>query len=422
MNDWKQKALTMKVDEGKSWMEVYAAFPDISQSTLRHWITRQTKYKAQKRNQQAEDFNRSSIEYKQDGSIISEKFITIRDADDITPEFILEAHGLNPALWEVVSYKNNLWNTQVEGGAKQISYQSKLTAKPKVDAFDLSYIDNYLETKQFKYSKPLTNPLQYDINGEILEICLPDLHSGLLAWRKETGEDYDVHIAKDHFFKCLYDILDRCTGRKFKQIIFVTLGDVMHFDNDNQTTTKGTFQQADGRLAKIFDATLDMLIDGITLLGAMAPVEVVYLCGNHDRVMGYALLKAVEKAFRNDDNIIFDTEPNPQKHKLVGNILLGWTHGDMPNKNMGGWLQQSARKEYGQSLFAEVHAGHFHSQKVNEYKQTYEDSGVVVRFLPTICNASYWEHQQGYNSPTKALMCFVWNDTTGLREMWYSNI
>lgn len=368
----------------------------------------------------------SSIEYKSDGSIISEKFITVRDGEEMTPDFLLEAHGLKKGLWEVTSYKNNIWNSQGKDG-KQIMYQSKLSARPTAQGLSFIDIDKYFQNKTFKYDKPLTKPLQYDPSGQILEVCLPDLHSGLLAWRKETGADYDVHIAKERFFKCIYDIRDRCINQYFKKIIFVTLGDLLHFDNDNQTTTKGTFQQADGRMAKIYDATLDMLIDGITVLGEMAPVEVIYIQGNHDGVTGYTLLKATEKAFRNDPNITFDTEPNPQKHRLIGKSLIGWVHGDMPKQNMGAWLQESAREEYGKSEFAEVHAGHFHSQKTREkksldYMQTDEHNGIVIKYLPTICNASYWEHKQGYAKGVKTVMSFIWNEKTGLRTTWYSNI
>ena len=48
----------------------------------------------------------------------------------------------------------------------------------------------------------------------------------------------------------------------------------------------------------------------------------------------------------------------------------------------------------------EVHQGHMHTQKVVEGKyvtstQTEDVGGVVVRTMPVICNASYWEHGQG---------------------------
>jgi hypothetical protein len=416
--DWKQKALAMKI-EGKSWTQIYAEFPNISMSTIRHWVRRQPEYKSTKQEQSSE--LRQSTELKQDGTIVSEKLITVRDGYDLTPEYILKAHGLDPVMWQMVSYKNNMWNSQRTGGVLQVSFQSKVTAKPIISFNPLTQVEEYFKNKQFS-AIPSIKPTRYDPEGEVLEICLPDLHSGLLAWRMETGEDYDVHIAEERFRWCLGDILTRCKNKKFKKIIFVTLGDLLHIDNDMQTTSKGTFQQADGRLAKIFDATLEMLIDGITALVKVAPVDFVYVCGNHDRVVGYTLVRAVEQAFRHNQSVTFDTTPNPQKHKLVGVNLIGWTHGDMPSKHLGTWLQQSARREYGLSKFAEVHAGHIHSQKATEIKQTEEDAGILVRHLPTVCQASYWEHQQGYSQSVKTVMCFVWNEKTGLREMWYSNI
>ena len=247
-----------------------------------------------------------------------------------------------------------------------------------------------------------------------------------MSWRQETGEDYDLHIAKDRFNQCAYDFVNRCKGLTIKKIIVVTLGDLLNADNDNQTTTKGTFQQTDGRIAKIFDATLDMLIDFVTVLGGIAPVEVIYIPGNHDRVTGYMLLRSAEMAFCKDKNITFDTTPNTQKFKLVGVNLIGWTHGDMPKQNMANWLWHSARREYGLSKFSEVHAGHFHSLQTKEAKKDFiqedEIGGIIIRYLPTICNASYWEHQQGYTPARKTLMAFMWNEETGLYDNWNSNI
>jgi hypothetical protein len=202
----------------------------------------------------------------------------------------------------------------------------------------------------------------------VLEIDLPDFHGGLLAWIQETGADYDIHIAKDLFFKCLYDIVDRCKGKTFKKIVFATLGDLCHIDNEQQTTTKGTFQQVDGRIAKIADAIMDMLIDGITIMAGVAPVHVVYLAGNHDRVTGRMIMMAVCQAFRCDQNVTFDMEPNPQKHIEIGVNLIGLTHGDMAGKNMDKWLQVNAREAWGRCKHAEVHQGHIHTQHVKEGK------------------------------------------------------
>jgi len=431
MESWKQQAEQLYFDEHKTWSEIVEAlkgcfpgksFSYIRDTAIRSYIRNTDRYKEL---HMADESLPPNSKMNPDGSIMHDKLITIYEGQDMTPEYMMKAHGLDPYKWKIVTYCNNNWHSQIKGGKRLLMCQSKITVKPH-DGISLSDMDDYFANKKFEYDKPLTEPLNYDPAGEILEIDLPDLHSGLLAWKNETGEDYDVHIALKHFYQCFYDIVARCKGKKIKRILFATLGDLLHTDNDNQTTTKGTFQQSDGRLTKIFNATLDMLIDSITILGGIAPVEVIYLPGNHDRTTGCFLIKAVEMAFRKDSNITFDTKPDPQKFKLCGNVLLGFTHGDMPSKNMVSWLQQSAREEYGLSKFAEIHSGHWHSEKTQEVKkdttQTIDDGGVVIRYLPTICNASYWEHQQGYNSAVKAMMAFIWNETTGLREAWYSNI
>jgi hypothetical protein len=88
----------------------------------------------------------------------------------------------------------------------------------------------------------------------------------------------------------------------------------------------------------------------------------------------------------------------------------------MSRKNIGDWLIDRAREDYGKSLYAEVHSGHIHHEYVRQ------DGAIIVRSLPTISNASWWEHQQGYPKGMKTMMSFVWSHDNGLREMWYSNL
>jgi hypothetical protein len=74
---------------------------------------------------------------------------------------------------------------------------------------------------------------------------------------------------------------------------------------------------------RCYDATIDALVNCIHSLACTAPVEVVYLCGNHDRVTGRMLMKAVEMAFCNDSNVSFDLLPNALKYGCSGKTLLG---------------------------------------------------------------------------------------------------
>lgn len=347
--------------------------------------------------------------------------ITIFDKrQEITPKMVMEAHKLDTDEWEVVNYKLNFWETQKSaqfGGGTQLQCQSKLVVKPKVKQ-ELTFkdIDNYFAKKDYSKDKLPINCLRYDPNGEILEIALPDLHIGMLSWENETGENYDLKIVKERYFAAINDVVERCKHKKIKKIVFVSLGDLIHVDNDKQTTTNGTFQQMDGRFTKVIEVAEDMIIDGVTILGEIAPVEVIYICGNHDRNTGYMLMRSASNAFRNDKNVTFDTLPNPQKCRLFGNCLIGWLHGDTPKKNMTDWLSKNHRDLFAKAKFIEIHSGHCHSFAVQEV------GVVILKTLPTLCSSSYWEHQQGYSGGWKSLACHIWNEKTGLRDMWFTNI
>jgi len=423
---WREIVARVRLEENGSWRDAGNAiaqyFPDLSPKQLMEKARAEMRRRAcaqgviPHKNTVDGTVTNPEVSYKENGEMTFKGLISLMTGQAITPEVVMKAHNLNPDEWKVVSFTTNAWESQVKGGTKMTLWQSKITVKPRTDTeITFEDVDRYFANKDYSAPLPIYK-CEYDEDGEILEICIPDLHSGLLSWEAETGETYNLEVAKERFFKALSDIVQRSQHHSFSKILFVTLGDLLHTDNDVQTTTKGTFQQVDGRITQIFDHTLDMIIDGIQMLSEIAPVEVIYLCGNHDRVLGYTLAKATEKAFTKNPNVTFDVSPNPQKHRLLGVSLVGWTHGDMPKKNMSGWLQDRARKEFGMCKYAEVHSGHYHSETVTG------PSGVVVRYMPNLASSSYWEHKQGYPSGVKTVVCYRWHPQSGLRSIWYNNI
>lgn len=330
----------------------------------------------------------------------------------ITPEVLMKSHNLDPAKWEVIAYKSNVWQAQQAESKIVDLYQSKLTVKPRIVPFTREDIDNYFATKRYSGYRPL-RPFNYNDSKEILEIDYTDLHVGLLAWAAECGTNFDLKIIEQRFYESVADVIERSKNRNFKLVRFVTLGDILHVDNSHQTTTNGTFQQIDGRVPKIFDVAVDMITNALDNLlhSIKAPMEYVYVAGNHDRDTGYYLAKTVEAMFRREPNITFDIEPNPIKAKMYGKCLVGYCHGDMSPKNLGTTFIKNFRKEFGESFYAEIHSGHLHSKSEEEI------NGIKVIRLPALCDSSYWEHMMGYKSE-RALICYVWNEDTGKRETW----
>lgn len=346
---------------------------------------------------------------------ISERVIALSARDLANPNALMRAHGFDPNFFELVSAKANFWQCQKKDGADGTLYQSKITVRPRIAVVNEDIIDEYFKNKDFGSFAPAA-PFKYNKSDEYLEINVTDLHIGLLSWEPETGENFDLHIVETRFREAIADIVDRCRGRRFKAIRYVTLGDILHVDNSKQETTNGTFQQIDGRIPKIFDLAVNLMSDAINeLLALKCPIEYVYIAGNHDRDSGYYLAKCIETMFRLNKNVTFDIAPNPIKAKTYGSNLVGYVHGDMPRKNLGLVLINDFRKEFGECKYAEVHCGHLHSKT--------EDimNGIKVIHLPSLCESSYWEHQQGYKSD-RALLCYVWNGTTGKRETWVTNI
>lgn len=444
MGDWKSEAIRLRFDEGLTWTQLVerlqGEFPGKTSYQMRNRIRDVVRRSGRYRSTQAiaepeppnPEIEDPTPAYKtttgwKNGVFESDDLIRMCKEDAKSPRRMLELHGLDPDDWEVVSCTNNLWHGQVhhsqvdERGQRVLLYQSKLTAKPLRNQITFKDVERAFANADFWASKPKVLASQYDPNGETLEIDTADVHAGLMAWARETGAAYDLAIARDCLMHVISDNINRCEGRKLKKIILADLGDLIHIDTAKLTTTNGTQQEADGPLQRIGEFAVYMVVDALMMLGEIAPVEFVPVNGNHDTITGYMLALAIKAAFRNDPNISVDTEPNPQKWRLIGDSLVGFVHGDMPEANLSGWLQVVARGMDKPIRFMEVHSGHRHAQKVKERVQTSDNEGVVIRTMPAITNASPWAHRSGYVA-RRAAASFVWSETDGLREMWYCNM
>lgn len=366
-----------------------------------------------------------SYQLSPNGQKIFEDIVACMNGKDVNPLDIMKAHHLNPAEWEVVALKSNLWQGMAKGGTQVPMYQSKLSVRPRDGSnFKLDDIKEYFENLQkagFKIPQiNLPNTPDGDEDGVILELDLADIHVGLLAWRNETGRDFDMKIVEKLFKNANMDLFRQVqqSNVKIKKILIPSLGDVMHVDNDHQTTTKGTFQQVDGRLPKIFDCAVNLMIWCISLWAQVAPVEYIYLRGNHDQVLGYAVAYAVKLAFINNPNITCDIEPNPHKYRKLEwenkakkskkkqedrCVMVVFSHGDMNKANLEALPYTLANDDMQGVAKRYIHVGHLHNQ--NSY--TTRDGGTEVVHIDSFCYGSYWEHQQGYGE-TDSLFLNMW--------------
>ena len=99
-----QSAVVKMRAEGKPWKDIFREVKPLLPDMTNEQAYSKMKNIWQNREpipEEAKIDECASVEYK-DGLIISEKFITVQDGIDMTPEFILEAHGLKVGEWDVI--------------------------------------------------------------------------------------------------------------------------------------------------------------------------------------------------------------------------------------------------------------------------------------------------------------------------------
>ncbi len=405
-----------------SWTEIaerlHTHFPGCSlyqaRERIRHYMRRQPEYKAANSPKTA-DYHTTT--FNGDGSIEQQKVIKIKRGVNMTKEFLLKAHGFDPLDWQVRTCTNNFYEMQKAGGDTLLLYQSKLIAEPrkagevhKEEVFE--WFKGFEETYRppiNRYTKPKGNYL--------LEVAPLDTHIGKLAWGMESGENYDQKIAYDRLISVIDDVISRVKEYPIEQIIYPNLGnDFYNSDTPLKTTTAGTPQDTDIRWQKLFFKGMELSIEVIDKLAQVAPVKALYIPGNHDETTSYYLAVALQRHFQNYPNVEIDISPKTRKYIEYGNTLIGYTHGDWDKARLHDVMPVEAREAWGRTLYHEMHAGHLHKEQTTRrnLNLTEEESGVIVRRLPSISATDAWHAKMGYVGTVKKAQNFLYEKDKGL--------
>lgn len=279
------------------------------------------------------------------------------------------------------------------------------------------------ESKQGKLEKmireaklPIEGKIYQDKVGknQMVEIAFPDLHIGKLAWGEESGEDYDINIAINRCKGAVDELISRLDITKIDRILLPLGNDLISVDNKMGTTTLGTPQSADGRFGKMFKATKDLVIDTISTLTKIAPVDVIIVPGNHDESTMFTLGEVLGAWYKDDNSVSINNSPKLRKYYQYGKNMIMLTHGDKEKHAELGLI--AAHEEpmmWGTSLFREVHLGHFHKSKSITYTTGDEFPGFKIRILPSLSGADAWHYSNGYMS-AKGAKAFIWDREKGL--------
>jgi predicted nucleic-acid-binding Zn-ribbon protein len=173
-----------------------------------------------------------------------------------TLDELLKACDVDLNKWNVDSYTVNKWDVTSWKSNKPETIQNYQVKARLVKMFKSFYDENIsgiFKDLVKNYTPPVLNidfnknNLKNNIENNLLEISIQDLHYGKMAWTGETGENYDTKIARERFLNAINTLIKRAIGFEINQILFLVGSDFFNSDNLDNTTTKGTPQDEDGR-------------------------------------------------------------------------------------------------------------------------------------------------------------------------------
>ena len=315
-------------------------------------------------------------------------------------EKLLEEMNLNPANFELSSYGESEW----ESGDKTLHSVRKKFSRIRNQAADAE--NAYLATRRsilLNCYGDDAKKMNKEINPENIDNALSGIYGqyhNKIAVQK--GEQYslilplpDLHIGEGNAEKMYLSykgtfeklILPEIQRKYFSgneplvdTIDIACLGDIVHCDNTNGTTTAGTVLNPKSDVFTSYQWASEFLDWLIGTLRKMfqVPVRFVYVYGNHDTNVGFYVTHLLQTKYRDvegvdfivnekvynvpsEDDWFFHEEQNPEYLWVkYGNVGITYTHGKFMKKNINqvpDVANRNARKEVD---FNVVMYGHLH--------------------------------------------------------------
>jgi hypothetical protein len=342
-------------------------------------------------------------------------------------EDAIKYSGVDTEVWEAERKIFNSWEVTMkidDAPVKRTNFQFKIWFRRKKYGFD-DFRDDLLHSINSIGSRVVRPKFTPTKSGYALELDVFDPHFGKLSWGKETGEDYDINIAKQRYLSAVLDLCNKSSFYEIEEVVYPIGQDYFNYDSLNITTTNNTPQHTDVRWQKMFIEGKLVAIESIELIKEekKCPVNIKVVPGKHDTTMTFMLGEVLDAYYKNDPNVTIDNSPKMKKYWRFGKCGIMFFHGDK-----GRWseyplvMMRDMQKEWADVEHLEIHCGHFHKTKKVEHVTADELQGIVVRVLKSIAGTDSWHYNNNYTNTIKGAEGFVWSKDFGLEANIKSNI
>ena len=309
------------------------------------------------------------------------------------PEFNMDKPAPESHIVKGVS---TLYNE--EGGIKQQWVKTDLAKQAQAESLRQIVANIAEELPVFKPTKVT----QANCSKDLMAVYpLGDPHIGMKALKEESGQDWDLSIAKTTFL----DVFDRLvtSAPHCDTAVIVNLGDYFHADNVEGVTSRSGHQlDMDSSYQDMIDIGMQIIIRMIKVaLTHHKQVKVINAIGNHDDCSAMFLQVALKHMFAEEPRVDIVCDNTPYHYFTNGKSFVGVHHGHTTKADRLPLVMASDRpSDWGNSIFRTWLTGHIHHDSKKEF------SGCTVESFRTLAAKDSYAAWHGWRSmqDSKALV------------------
>jgi hypothetical protein len=233
-----------------------------------------------------------------------------------------------------------------------------------------------------------------------------DWHYGKYASPIETGNRYDRRTADDLLSSATRTLIRKVLRLGTPGRVILSIGgDDLHVDTYGATTTRGTPQDLDGTVGEVIEGYSRAIIRWIDQWRQIGvPVEIEVTPGNHNMVLAQAMALMVQAYYRETEQVSVNADPSPRKYKLVGDVLVCFTHGEKAKpETLLAHMAKEASILWSRSRRRVCFVQHLH------HYETVDKGGVVFHRHPSLAGHDRWHVQNLYADATRGASVYVFD-------------
>ncbi|HKZ38580.1 MAG TPA: hypothetical protein VJ184_13060 [Chryseolinea sp.] len=188
-----------------------------------------------------------------------------------------------------------------------------------------------------------------------------DYHLGMLSWREESGDDWDIKIAESLLLKWYGAAIKMAPDAKIG--ILAQLGDMLHFDGMEAVTPENkNILDADTRFQKVVRVAIRVLRQIIQmLLKKHEHLHIIMADANHDPASSAWLREMMHVMYEDEPRITVDRSADTYYCYEFGNTSIFVHHGHKRKpSNIDDVFVAKFREVFGRTKYSYAHMGHMH--------------------------------------------------------------